>query len=123
MRRKRRYFTILVIPHTEENTFSFRLPLFVVQALVALSVVGMICFLALISQYRSVLNEAAEARALREANRMQQQILENFAEETENLLAQMSQVDELAQLVATKLGISLDEDGEDAKEEEAGKSS
>lgn len=110
MRIKNRCFTVLIIPHSGEHTFSFKLPLFVVQALVTLSVLGVICFLILINQYRDVLDQAGEARRLRETNRIQQQVIDRFAEETQSLLEQMGPVEELAEMLtekAEKLGIPV----------------
>ncbi len=124
MRIKKRCFTVLIIPHNEEHTFSFRLPLFVVQALVALFVLGIICFLVLINQYRDVLDQAGEARQLRETNRIQQQVIDRFADETQSLLEQMGPVEDLAEILpeeAEKLGIPVAVEEGGAQEENKGK--
>lgn len=126
MRLKKRWFTILIVPHSGEHSFSFKLPLFVLQALAILSVLGIVCFLVLINQYRNVLDQAGEARRLRETNRIQQQMIDRFAEETEHLLEKMDPVEKLAELLterAEELGIPITEEDETEEETEGGENS
>ncbi len=108
---KKRCFTIFVIPHNGEQGFSFKLPLFVLQALAALSILGIVSFLVLINRYHDIMDQAGEARRLRESNRIQQQMIDRFDTETQNLLEQMDPVEELVELLterAKTLGLPVE---------------
>ncbi len=72
MQKRKRYFTIMIVPHSEEATYSFRLPLFVGQLIVALIAAGMVAFFVLAYVYRNALQDAEELRILRQANQAQQ---------------------------------------------------
>mgnify|MGYP001384024321 CR=1 FL=1 len=115
MKKRKRYFTIMIVPHTEESTYSIRLPLFVVQLLVAFSALCLAGLLILVYSYMNALNDAREVQALRKINQVQQDEINTFAFETQKLIEQMGQIEILADLVAEKLGISLEEEegGED----------
>ena len=116
----KRYFTISIIPHSGEHSFTVRLPLLALQVLVTLFVLGIICFLVLINQYHHVLTEAGEAYRLRETNRIQQEMIDRFARETQGLLEQMGPVEDLAGLLTEKaeeLGIPVAEEGTPPEEE------
>ncbi len=108
MSQRKRCFTIMVVPHTEESTYSLRLPLFVGQAIVALLVLGLAGVSILAYAYRNTAQEAQEARILRQVNQAQQDEINAFALETQKLVEQMSQIEYLADIVADKLGISLE---------------
>lgn len=77
------------------------------QGLVALVVFGIGSFAFMLSAYRNILDEAGEARVLREVNRVQQQEIERFAGETNHLIGQMEEIGYLAELVADKLGLPI----------------
>lgn len=117
MQKRKRCFTIMIIPHSEEATYSLRLPLFVGQIVVALMVIGLAGFFILAYSYRSASSEAREARVLRQVNQAQQDEINAFAHETQKLLEQMSQIEVLAELVAKKLGLGLDSEEEEEDEE------
>jgi murein DD-endopeptidase MepM/ murein hydrolase activator NlpD len=122
MKKRARCFTIMIVPHSEEATYSLRLPLWVGQMLAAIFVIGLtgICFLFYV--YRNVAQEAREARILRQINQVQQEEINAFAYETQKLLEQMAQIEDLAELVADKLGLDPDE-LENEGESEDGESS
>lgn len=109
MRKRSRYFTIMVVPHTEESTYSMRLPLYLGQVLVALAVLALAGVAILVYAYYNAAQEAQEARELRQANQIQQEEINAFALETQQLLEQMSQIEVLTEVVSEKLGISIDE--------------
>ncbi len=124
MQKRKRYFTIMIVPHSsEEATYSFRLPLFVGQLVVALLVIGMAAFFILAYTYRNALQDAEELRILRQANQAQQDEINAFAGITQQLLEQMQQVEELAEQVATKVGCSLEQQEEDEDPESRGATS
>lgn len=131
MQKRKRYFTIMIVPHSEEATYSFRLPLFVGQLVVALLVIGMAAFFILAYTYRNALQDAEELRILRQANQAQQDEINTFAGITQQLLDQVAQIEEIieeilgewAEQVATKVGCSLEQQEEDEDPESRGATS
>ncbi len=116
MKKRKRYFTIMVVPHSEESTYSLRLPLFVGQCVVALLVLCLAGLLILVYSYRNAQHEAKEVQVLRQVNQVQQDEINAFAFETQKLIEQMSQIEVLAELVAEKLGLSLDNEEDEAED-------
>ena len=127
LKKRKRCFTIMIVPHSEESTYSLRLPLWVGQMLAAVFVLGLTGIFILIYMYRNVAQEAKEARILRQVNQVQQEEINSFAFETQKLLEQMAQIEDLAGLVADKLGLDPDDltgedesgDGESEETEES----
>lgn len=105
MKREKRCFTIMIVPHTEEATYSFRLPLFAAQMAAVFLVVGLVAFLFLAYIYRNARLEAEEMRILRQAHQVQQDEINTFAHETQQLLDRMQQIEDLADEVADRLGL------------------
>ncbi len=100
---KKRCFTVMIVPHSEEATYSFRIPLYLVQiavGLLALVAVGM-CVLSY--SYLKVAAEAEEAEILRQLSRVQQEEIDALAVETQKMMEQVYAVDELVELVTEKL--------------------
>lgn len=114
--KKNRCFTIMIVPHSEEATYSIRVPLVVGQLIVALFVIGLAAFFVLAYTYRHALAEAEEVRILRQVNQAQQDEINSFAHETQQLLKRMQEIEDLAELVADKLGLSLGEERADSQE-------
>ncbi len=110
MGRKWRWFTIMIVPHNEESTFSIRLPLVAIQVAVALLIIAIVVLLNFTNTYRQRLHEAHEARVLREVNRVQQEEIEQFESQTLVLKQQVDEIEQVAEILSDKLGISLDED-------------
>ncbi len=108
-KKEKRCFTIMIVPHSEEATFSLRLPLFVVQIAVAILVLGVAGFSALGYAYLKAAAEAGEAQALRELNRAQQEEIDSLAIETERMMRQLRDVDELVEFVTEKLELEEEE--------------
>lgn len=96
----------MVVPHSEESTYSVRVPLFVGQLVVALCVLGIASFFALAYAYSRTLADAEEVRVLRKVNQAQQDEIDSFAEQTQQLLIQMQELEELSREVARRLGLS-----------------
>ncbi len=121
----KRCFTIMIVPHSEEATYSLRIPLYVVQALVILLVLGVAGFGVLGYAYLMAAAEAQEAQDLRERNRVQQEEIDSLAVETERVIEQMNEIDELIDSVTEQIGVEdLEEiesiNGEDEDEDEDG---
>jgi murein DD-endopeptidase MepM/ murein hydrolase activator NlpD len=101
----KRFFTIMIVPHSEESTFSLRIPLFAVQLTVAFLALAVIGFSVLGYAYIRTAAEAREANLLREINRAQQEEINALAIETERMIEQIQTVDELVDLVTDKLDL------------------
>ncbi|HHX87106.1 MAG TPA: hypothetical protein GX693_02875 [Firmicutes bacterium] len=110
MGKKWRWFTIMIVPHSEESTFSIRLPLAAVQVAVALFIIATVGLLNFANTYRLRLSEAREARLLREANRVQQEEIDEYEAQTTVLKEQVEEIEQVAEILSEKLGISLHED-------------
>lgn len=100
---KKRCFTIMIVPHTEEATYSIRLPLYVVQVVVALLVLAVAGFSFLGYAYLKVSAEANEVEALRQINRAQQEEIDLLAIETETMMDHIRDVDSLIEYVTEKM--------------------
>ncbi len=107
---KGRWFTIMIVPHHEESTFSIRLPLAAIQVAVSLFIVATIVLTIFLNTYRQRLHEAHEARVLREVNRVQQEEIERFESQTLALKQQVDEIEQVAEILSEKLGIPLEED-------------
>ncbi len=108
-KKERRCFTIMIVPHSEEATYSLRLPLFVVQIAVGILVLGVAGLSALGYAYLKAAAEAREAQALRDLNRAQQEEIDSLAIETEKMMDQLRDVDELVEFVTEKLELEQEE--------------
>ncbi len=99
----------MIVPHSEEATYSMRLPLYIVQILVALLILIVIAFCVLGYAYLRASALADEANVLREVNRAQQDEINALALETQKMMEQMREVDELIEMVTEKLEASPEE--------------
>jgi murein DD-endopeptidase MepM/ murein hydrolase activator NlpD len=105
----KRSFTIMVIPHSEESTYSARLPLFAVQLTVAFLVLLVAGLCLLVFSYFRVLADAREVQALRELNRAQQEEINALAAETQRMMEQVKAIDDLVVFVTEKLDLDVEE--------------
>jgi hypothetical protein len=94
----KRSFTIMVIPHSEESTYSARLPLFAVQLAVAFFVLILAGLSLLVFSYFGILADAREVHVLRELNRAQQEEINALAAETQRMMEQVKAIDDLVHL-------------------------
>lgn len=116
MRKTKRCFTVIIVPHSEESTYSLRLPLRAGQLLVTAIVIGLGLLMVLVCSYRQVLEESREAGRLCETNRQQHDEMNICAFETQQLLTQIEQVESLTERVARRIGTPTDdEDASDPK--------
>jgi murein DD-endopeptidase MepM/ murein hydrolase activator NlpD len=106
---KDRCFTIMIVPHSEEATFSLKLPLYVVKLVAAVVVLFIIGFGLLGFAYLRADSKAKEAQSLREINRAQQDEIDTLAVETQKMMEQLGEVDALVDKMTDKLEIESDE--------------
>jgi hypothetical protein len=102
---KKRCFTIMIVPHSEEATYSLRLPLYALQVAAALLVLAIAGLSLLAYGYLTAAAEAREAKVLREVNRAQQEEINALAVETQRMMEQVQAIDELVELVTDKLDL------------------
>ncbi len=100
---KKRCFTVMIVPHSEEATYSFRIPLYLLQIAVALLFLGAVGICVLSYAYLRVAAEAEEAEVLRQLSRAQQEEIDALAVETQKMMEQVYAVDELVEMVTEKL--------------------
>jgi len=95
----------MIVPHSEEATYSLRIPLYLVQAAVVLLVLGVTGFCVLGYSYLKVAAEAREAETLRQLSRAQQEEIDALAIETQRMMEQVHAIDDLVELVTERLEI------------------
>src|SRR5690606_1475365 len=100
------YFTIMIVPHSEESTYSFKVPLIVGQLLAALFIIGLASFVIVVYSNLHLRAESEEASQLRQVVQVQEAEINAFAYETQKLLEQMQQIDVLVKLVEEKLELN-----------------
>jgi murein DD-endopeptidase MepM/ murein hydrolase activator NlpD len=105
----KRSFTIMVIPHSEESTYSARLSLLAVQLAVAFVVLMLAGLCLLVFSYFRILADAREVHALRELNRAQQEEINALAAETQRMMEQVKAIDDLVHFVTEKLDLDVEE--------------
>jgi len=99
----------MIVPHSEEATYSLRIPLYLVQAAVVLLVLGVTGFCVLGYSYLKVAAEAREAETLRQLSRAQQEEIDALAIETQRMMEQVHAIDDLVELVTERLEIDKGE--------------
>lgn len=105
----KRCFTVMIVPHSEEATYSLRIPLYLVQAVVALLVIGVTGFCVLGYAYLKASVEAQEAETLRQLSSAQQEEIDALAIETQRMMEQVHAIDDLVELVTERLELDKGE--------------
>lgn len=105
----KRCFTVMIVPHSEEATYSLRIPLYLVQAAVVLLVLGVTGFCVLGYAYLKASAEAREAETLRQLSRAQQEEIDTLAVETQRMMEQVHAIDDLVELVTDRLELDKGE--------------
>ncbi|MDW7739235.1 MAG: M23 family metallopeptidase [Bacillota bacterium] len=93
----------MVVPHSEESTFSLRLPLFAVKLIVAFLVLFVTGVCVLGFAYIRAVADAKEVQTLRQANRAQQEEIDALAVETQRMMEQVREIDELIEVVTERI--------------------
>ncbi len=101
--KQRRCFTIMIIPHSEESTFSLRLPFYAVQAAVFFSVIILAGFITLSYSYLEVSTEAKQVEELRQINRAQHEEIDALAVETQRAMNQLQEMDDLIESISKQV--------------------
>lgn len=104
---KKRCFTVMVIPHSEESTISLRIPLYLVQIMVVLVILVVAGLCVLVYSYLDAAAEAKEIYTLRQVNRAQEEEINALSAETKRLMEQVEEIDELVALFSERLEIEM----------------
>lgn len=99
----------MIVPHSEESTFSLRIPLYAVKLAVIFLVLGVAGLCVLGYAYLRTAAEAQEALTLRQINRAQQEEIDALAVETQRMMEQIREIDELVELVTERLDLEPEE--------------
>jgi len=96
--------TVLIVPHDDSKTLSFRLPIWIIQLLVILQAVVLAGVFFLIRGYLLRSNQANELKQLRNANRVQEEQINQMTQETEELMNMMEQLEYLSEQIKELMG-------------------
>ncbi len=95
MKNKGRYFTLLVIPHTEDSVLNIRVPLFLLQLASVLIVVSLLAAFIFFQSYLKLQHEVGVAEQMRDENRILNEQIDLLTSFTENLMLKVEQVEHL----------------------------
>lgn len=95
MKNKGRYFTLLVIPHTEDTVLNIRVPLFILQLASVLIVVSLLAAFIVFQSYLKLQHEMGVAENMRDENRILNEQIDLLTSFTENLMLKVEQVEHL----------------------------
>lgn len=105
MSNKKRCFTVMIVPHSEESTYSLRVPFYYLQLAVAFLVLCVVGVSVLGYVYLKAAAQAEEVASLRQINSVQQEEIDALAVETQRMLDQVQAMDELVEYVTEKLDL------------------
>lgn len=107
LRKKKRFFTIMIIPHTEESIVSIRIPLYLFQSLGIILLISLLVAFFWIKSYQQLKGEATAVPQLREDNRTLNEQIDLLARETEELIRKVNQMDDLSREICNLLELPL----------------
>lgn len=99
MKHKNRYFTVMVIPHTEESVLSLRIPLFLLQIISVAVVFSLLAAFVAFHSHMKIQDESSAMEQLRAENRLLGEQLDLLACVTQDLLSKVEEVERLEQEV------------------------
>ncbi|NLJ34562.1 MAG: M23 family metallopeptidase [Firmicutes bacterium] len=92
---KKKYFTFMLIPHSEGAVRCFRIPRFIIQTLGCLFIGALVCACYFYYDYSRVKSHLPELHQLRETNDKQKGEIESLANQAANLEEKLTELDEL----------------------------
>lgn len=102
--KKKRIFTIIVIPHSEDSVFSFRFSLLFVQVLCLIVLGGIVFSLIVFNNYQAAGKKVAEMQEIESENQALKANMDLLAQETEELKAQLAQMSTLSNEIKVLAG-------------------
>ncbi|MGI6097539.1 MAG: M23 family metallopeptidase [Dethiobacteria bacterium] len=95
-KKKSRAFTIMFVPHTDEATYSIRISLIFCQFLSVFVILFIAVLLVFGNSYLNLRAQMDELKHLRQISRIQKEELDVLAQQTEEMLQQVSEVERLS---------------------------
>ncbi len=102
-KKKNRYFTIMIIPHSDGATFSFQLPLHAVQAFALFTVCWVLAFCILGLACMKLVGETEETGNLRQIKQNQQEEIETLAVEATQAIEHIHDLDRAINKIEEKV--------------------
>jgi len=109
---KKRYFTIMIIPHNEESVLNLRIPMYFFQFLSIVLIGGLIAVFIWFNSLWKLQSDAAESSQLRTENRTLQEDIDQMAQETEELVEYVKHLEQLTMEVRQMVDLPVDEQQE-----------
>ena len=107
-----KYFTIMVVPHSEKPSYSLRIPLWFCQAAAVGLVLFFVGIFALAHQYQELRSVAKENSYLQEINRAQEENMKEVSRETEMIFNEMDKIEGMSEEVAELLDLEPPQNNE-----------
>lgn len=114
--KKRKYFTLLMIPNNENSMRKWRIPGFLVPVMVVLSIIGLSSIGFFAYGYFTFQGEVESLRFLRGVNAAQAKQINHLEEQAKDLANKLEIVDEFDQKIRSMVGLE-GEDNPDEKQE------
>jgi len=99
--KEKRFFTIMIVPHTEGSVFSFRLPFFVFQSLCFLVIASLAFSFMLFKNYQAAEAKLNHFQEIENENYELKGDMDLLAHETEGLKEQLQQMSALSKEIIT----------------------
>jgi len=99
----RNLFTILIVPHTEEETYSFRLPLWTIKVISAFFILLLLVLIYLVYGTLMMQEEAVKNEELQSAIRSQREEMDKMTAQTDDILKQLTLFEEFKSEAVDKI--------------------
>jgi murein DD-endopeptidase MepM/ murein hydrolase activator NlpD len=118
--KKKKFFTILMIPNDENKMTKWRIPGLIIPCLLVFSLIGLATVVYFVYGYFTFQNEAKSLRSLQGINLRQAQEIRNLQARTRSLEAKIKSLDELDLKVREMVGLEPAPEAPDRETEETG---
>lgn len=101
-------FTVFIVPHTEEATFSFRLPLWLFKAVCAFFIILLLLFIYLAFGTMNLQEAVEKNKYLQKNTRTQREEIDEMTAKTDGILDQIAKLEEFKSEAADKMDQELE---------------
>lgn len=112
--KRSRYFTLMIVPHSAQEPWSFRIPKLLVEVVCATIGVLGICLLLFTNAYQRMSSNMDELVQLRETTREQRAMIDDLHQKAAAVNANLAELEELERQVRDMLGLPQAEEHSDA---------
>lgn len=105
LKKKKRFFTVMIIPHTEESIVSIRIPLVLFQILSIVILLGLLVFFVWVKSYHRLKGDASEIALLKMENRTLSEQVDRLTQETEELVQQIEEIEALSKEICALIDL------------------